>query len=598
MSVFKFRKIQHRVFFYIALTLTLLITGILLVQLLYLDDWYRDRKMAQLEADVLSFSSTLEGYSGNEQFLYLLVDQFQETNGVNLDIYHEDGYDFLYREEEEDDIYDGRYLIVRGEEEEYFFVYLDDYPELADELIDTFQIGTVFYTVAYRDLEALFLLTINETYIGLDEIDEEDEAMLTNPDNRFERHEEIFGEDEEIFFGDLTVVDLVEDDFDAYNDAYDEYDRYRFRVIDEGFSSFVVEQPFTNIQTLVYQKEMIIQGEPVKLYVEASLQSAEEVMAFATPFFVMFYVVGFILVIFLARGLAISITKPIIAMKDMAERMSELDFSNKISVGSQDELGQLAVSINQMSDSLEESMDALKIANYKLLQDIEKERQQEAVRKEFVANVSHELKTPLGIARGYIEAVLDGIRKERQEDYLKITLKELDRMNQIVLNMLDMMKMEDGKVPVTFADKDIRPILKGMEEYFEVLLNTKAMSLSIDESIDHAVIEETTFKSLMLNLLSNAIHYGVTGTEVKVKGRAMEGELKMWVENKVDEPDSIDLDKIWHKFYTVDQSHNRKTSGTGLGMSIVRNILDQYGAKYNVFVHDDSFVFEFTLKRE
>lgn len=595
----KFHKIRHRVFFSIFVTLSLLITGILIFQLLYFENWYLDRKKDRLETMIQATSERLSAFGYGDVRLRYDIHEFEEATGAVVSLFHkESGADLRWLDSTEDLselMYDLTFIV---QDEEGHFYYMPMVTSATDtKWTELFPVGSQM-TVTGEILEDI----IHPSMVGDYKVDNAwtpTMDIITQEAAVFPEDRPIYEEDVATSFEGMVTVMEIQSGLDPMqNFGLSGYDKVDLTGIGEGFESYTFKHPFTDTVSIVYIKDLaMVDGTEVVMYVEVSLQTVEEAMNAVAPFFVLFYGIAFVAVLLLAGYISGKITGPIVAMTGQAEKMANEDFSGRVVVTTEDELGQLGISINRMTDNLEASMAALKSANQKLLTEIDKERSLEARRRSFVANASHELKTPLGIARGYLEAIQDGIHQDKHGEYLAIAIGEMDRMNRIVLNMLEVMKLEE-KGQLTLKPASLVPFVHEMALFFDMTLQERAMNLRMDMEDVPVLLEATTTRSLLMNLISNAITYGVAGTEVVVACTRQGTGVKLTVSNAVADGEAIDMEQIWHKFYTMDKSHNRGASGTGLGLSIVKGILEQYGATYEANLREGRFVFDCYLKGE
>jgi signal transduction histidine kinase len=230
--------------------------------------------------------------------------------------------------------------------------------------------------------------------------------------------------------------------------------------------------------------------------------------------------------------------------------------------------------------------------NHSLLKEIEKERKVEADRKTFISNVSHELKTPISISRGYLEAIKDQVNKEKHNDYIDIIYNENENMNEIVKGMLSLLKAESVS-EYKMKSYEIKPILIELADYLSIQSSEKGQNFALVGDFGSAMMDLKSFKSIMLNLMTNAINYGVENSEIMIEG-IITDKLQITISNHTE--NDVNTDELFTRFYTTDQSRNRKTSGTGLGLSIVRATLNKYNSGFNVRSEDGVFSFSFTLK--
>lgn len=634
----KRHSISNRVFRYVLFSMVAVISIILMVQFYFLDDWYYNRKLNELEANTRQLAGEIEkiynstsyieqikrfGYADEtDTLLYPVIGTFEEKNSatVNVDFsmmattamsMNINGDELegeeIVTQNDSDILHNPRILTVQYKEEIlYLYVYEEEWEQ---ELVDVFAVGNSFYVFGFRD-EAynIFPYVINDkTTVPLGEYKSVEEFIIVEKqqlekfrkenENKESTNQEN-GTIGNYIDGNVVVIATDEQTFQefGYEEAY--FESQDFTQLDTGIRYTVETEALTGVDVIVIEKEFHVNEEIGKIIVRASLQGIGEVMKFSVPFFVGFYIIAIIVAIIVAKLLSRKLTEPIVMLTKKTKRMSQLQFDEMIEINEKNELGDLGDSINILSKNLNTALQDLKKANKKLLHDIEKEREIESNRREFIANISHDIKTPLGIAKGYIEAVTDGIRKEKHDEYLQITLKELDRINQIVLNMMELMRAENTKLEITYKEERLEPYFKEMVEYFGIMCETKNMHIQIPETKVKVMIEDRTYKTILMNLLSNAIHYGTKNTDILVQIEESEKHVKVSIKNHIEYPEQLDIDRIWHKFYTMDKSRNRKTSGTGLGLPIVKSLLEQYESEFFARVEEDCFIFEFTLKKE
>ncbi|SQB92893.1 sensor histidine kinase [Clostridium tetanomorphum] len=206
----------------------------------------------------------------------------------------------------------------------------------------------------------------------------------------------------------------------------------------------------------------------------ASLQPIDEAVSVIEELYKYFSIGAVFFIVILAFIYSNMITKPLIEINKVATKMAKLDFSEKCNVKSEDEIGNMASSLNFLSENLNEALTSLKEANVKLEEDIEKERKMEKARREFVAAVSHELKTPISLIDGYAMALKDNIFGEEEKDYyLDIIIDEGRKMGSLVNDMLDLSNLESGSFKLTREEFDICNLIKFTLKKYKILLKKK-----------------------------------------------------------------------------------------------------------------------------
>lgn len=324
------------------------------------------------------------------------------------------------------------------------------------------------------------------------------------------------------------------------------------------------------------------------------MRNISEAISAVREFSLFLFAFMFVLMCIIARVFSHTLTKPIIEINNITEKMKMLDFSGKCKVDTQDELGMLAENVNKMSDRLDETIKELVEAKEQLTKDIERERLAEKQRKEFVAAASHELKTPLAIIRAYSEGIIDGIFKNKQEHYLKVIVEETEKMDKLVLDMIENTWLEMGAMQLDLKEHDICGfVMKITERFFapckadNIGIVTKIPTKPILRYFDNRLLEQ-----VVTNFITNAIKNTHNGTiEVGVD------ESGVWVENEGKNIPDDEIDKIWDRFYKVDKSRERSGGGTGLGLSIAKNILVLHNASYKAENTKTGVRFSFSLEK-
>lgn len=305
-------------------------------------------------------------------------------------------------------------------------------------------------------------------------------------------------------------------------------------------------------------------------------------------------VLGGMLVSLFAR----KITEPITELSTLSRRMSELDFDARYTRGGEDEIGILGNNFNLMSERLEKTISELKQANNELLKDIEQKEKMEDMRNEFLGNVSHELKTPLALIQGYAEGLKEGISDdpESREFYCDVIMDEASKMNRMVKNLLTLNQLEFGNEKVEFERFDVSGLVQGVIQSCEILIQQANAKVEfIGESPVYAWADEFKTEQVIRNYLTNAIHHVDHERRIEVKVISREDKVRVSVFNSGKPIPREDLDKLWDKFYKVDKAHTREYGGNGIGLSIVKAIMESFHQKYGVRNFDNGVEFWFEL---
>ena len=290
------------------------------------------------------------------------------------------------------------------------------------------------------------------------------------------------------------------------------------------------------------------------------------------------------------------ITKPLQQLTDISKRLVDLDFNAKYESNRSNsyEVEELGNHINRLSENLERTISELKTANVELQDDIEKKIQIDEMRKEFLSNVSHELKTPLALIQGYAEGLQECINDdaESREFYCDVIIDEADKMNRMVKKLLTLNQLEFGNDQVVMERFDMTELVRGVANSTKILMEQKGIRLELD-NLEEAWVWGDEFKveEVITNYMSNAINHADGGKVIRVFYTRFEDKLRVSVFNTGQPIPEDDIDKIWVKFYKVDKARTREYGGSGIGLSIVKAIMDSFHQQCGVINHEDGVEF-------
>ena len=293
------------------------------------------------------------------------------------------------------------------------------------------------------------------------------------------------------------------------------------------------------------------------------------------------------------------VTQPLHELTELSKRMAELDFDAKYTSGGDNEIGVLGENFNRMSEKLERSISDLKSANNQLLKDIEQKDRLEQMRNEFLGNVSHELKTPIALIQGYAEGLKEGVNDdpESREFYCDVIMDEASKMNHMVRNLLDLNQLEFGDEKIQFERFDLTELVKGVLQSMELFAEQKQAKVSFRQTEPLYVWgDEYKIEQVVRNYVSNAFNHLAGDMVVEVKIEVKDGIARTTVFNTGKPIPEEDISHIWEKFYKVDKAHTREYGGNGIGLSIVKAIMESLHRKYGVENYDNGVAFWFELE--
>lgn len=276
------------------------------------------------------------------------------------------------------------------------------------------------------------------------------------------------------------------------------------------------------------------------------------------------------------------VTRPVLRISDASKRMAELDFSWRCTEGRTDELGTLAHSLNEMSQRLSAAIADLKSANEKLQADIERERSLEQAQLDFFSAVSHELKTPVTVIKGQTEGMILNIGDYQDRNkYLMRSLEIINTMESMLQEILTVSRMKSSKVALKKESIQFSDMLKQEYALFEDLIIKQGIDWNESITPDLYVIgDKALLQKAINNLISNAIAYSPEGGTIYLTAFTEEDSVLFLLENTGAHIPDSELPKLFDAFYRVEHSRNKRTGGSGLGLYIVKTILEQHQAEY------------------
>ncbi len=299
-------------------------------------------------------------------------------------------------------------------------------------------------------------------------------------------------------------------------------------------------------------------------------------------------------------------TKPILQLNDITKKMAKLDFEQKYRINdSDDEINELGRNINTMSDKLETTIKQLRETNSELEKDIEEKSKIDEMRKQFISDVSHELKTPIALIQGYAEGLIENVNNddESRKFYAEVILDESNKMDVLVKQLLELMKLEYGKREFTDKKFDVVELINAVIKKCNVMLEESHIQVQFDEKKPtYAYADDFYIEQVMTNYFTNAIKHAkkVDGEkQIKITIQNVNEKIRVTVFNTGDKIPEDDLTRIWGRFYKVDDSRNRENSGSGIGLSIVKAIQNNYQNEYGVqnLSNGVEFYFDISTKK-
>ena len=340
------------------------------------------------------------------------------------------------------------------------------------------------------------------------------------------------------------------------------------------------------------------------LYIRIPITSIQESVKISNNF--LYLMAGFAILIaaVIVSYVSRKFGDPIAELNDIAKKMSNLDFSHKYRItDADDEINNLGKSINAMSDKLERTIKQLRNTNIELEKDIEEKSKIEEMRKSFISDVSHELKTPIALIQGYSEGLVENVNtdEESRKFYAEVILDEATKMDRLVKQLLELMKLEYGKREFEDKQFNIVELEKEVVRKSQVMLEEKQVEVKIQSPDEINVYADDFYiEQVISNYLTNAIkHVKEINDKKYIQIENIvdieKNKVRVKVFNTGDTLSDENIARIWNRFYKVDESRNRENGGTGIGLSFVKAIMNNYGNSYGVINKEDGVEFYLEL---
>ena len=292
------------------------------------------------------------------------------------------------------------------------------------------------------------------------------------------------------------------------------------------------------------------------------------------------------------------IVQPVKELAQLSERMSGLDFEARYTSGGEDEIGVLGQNFNDMSDKLETAIKELRAANTKLQQELDEKVQIDEMRKVFLSDVSHELKTPSALIQGYAEGLSDLVfdDPESMQYYCEVIVDEANKMNQLVKKLLNLSQLEFGKDQLSPERFDLCELIRGVISSTDILIQKNNAKINFTGAGPIWVFaDEFKIEEVVTNYLTNALNHLEGGSQVDISCEEKDGKVITRVFNSGKPIPEEELEKVWIKFYKIDKARTRAYGGSGIGLSIVKAIMDAHKEECYVRNEEGGVAFYFTL---
>lgn len=340
------------------------------------------------------------------------------------------------------------------------------------------------------------------------------------------------------------------------------------------------------------------------VYIRIPISIINESLRISNEFLIIIGIISMIGAGLYSFIIANTFTKPIVDLREMTTKMKKLDFSDKyIGNAKDDEINDLGKNINDLSEKLEETINKLKKNNMELERDIEEKSKIDEMRKQFISDVSHELKTPIALIQGYAEGLIENVNKDEEDKnfYAKVILDESNKMDKLVKRLLELMKLENEEINFNDNNFDIVELIKSVITNSKVMTDEQNIEVIFkEENPIYVFADEFYIEQVVSNYYTNAIKNiakinGIKQIKIDIEKAKENGKIRVKVFNTGKNIEEENLNRIWTRFYKVDKSRTRLKGGTGIGLALVKAIMVKYQNDYGVINKENGVEFYFEL---
>lgn len=355
--------------------------------------------------------------------------------------------------------------------------------------------------------------------------------------------------------------------------------------------SQVLDYEENHVNYKIFVDRIELAGKPAYIFAMTSLQPVSEAVGVMQDYYGYILIATLLLVLLASFYYSRRIARPLLRINRTTQKIAGLDFTEKIPVTTKDEIGDLSRNINELSERLHSHIARLE-------QDIEKEKQLEHTRKEFIAGVSHELKTPLSVIQSCLSILKDGVASHKRDHYFAAMEEEVSRMDLLIKDMLDLAKYESGTYKMAMDTFYIDTLIERVCAKLASDMASKQLRLHTHLAPIEVAANQHRIEQVLVNFLTNAIRYTPEQESIIVSTVEERNTVKLCIENKGAHIPDEQLEKIWDRFYRGESSRQRATGGTGLGLAISKKILELHGVPYGATNTAEGVMFYFHLNKK
>jgi len=369
--------------------------------------------------------------------------------------------------------------------------------------------------------------------------------------------------------------------------------------IEKSYIITKVVSNISNTENIQLITQRTINNEEYTIVIEKSIANIDDAVKGIVWFLLMFLIPVSVISSYVISRVSEYFISPIVEISKKSKELANLNFENKIISTSNDEIGLLAQNINKLSEELEHKIYELEEMNNSLKANLVEKEKNSKIQDEFISNVSHELKTPITLILGYSEALKMDIDKDSEAEYLDIILDESHKMSELISNMLDMARLKSGDSELIVKNFDIVPLLENVQTKYRILFEEKGIEFTSNIPNKELFVLGDKFKIelIITNYIVNAIRYIDNNKKINLNIFEDNEYVTVEVFNTSNPIKEEDLDRIWGSFYKIDKAHAREKGGTGIGLYIVKTIMELHNYEYGVKNVESGIVFYFKIKK-
>ncbi len=640
-------SLTRQMFVMLLSSFLVLISVMVTILLVYFQYFYEEEKIKRVVDNINNFAEEYEASDWDQNQLYQNVSNFNYKNSMDLWVYNSSDYDFggqsIYNDVErammpESGSYyyltvsnNGMYYDFMLDRDEYLTLrstnklknidgiylegYVDDYNFLIVEQIDNIYLdssrrmqegvdvanlhsfeGQVVLITAQEifdvDYDQLYAgnygtdegFALDDSYSVFVESDQEDSPQEEESEMALTKESDV-----ETSLNSSTVFSLTLDD---------QYLNVEPDIIEGDIDEvhyIISEIPYTEYRQVVFTKSMEDEDHVIEYYATLSLQPVSELLDVIITYVPYYVMIALLMAVLISVFYSKRVSKPIVSITKAANQIADMELDVELVIDRRDELGELSGSLNIMAFRLKQAMDELVSKNHQLERDVEIKLAQEEARKAFVANASHELKTPLGIVKSYAEAIADGVKKEKQDYYMDVIMDEIEHMNALILEMLQLSKFDAKSMVYNQEVIDIGDMIENVMTSLNQTLDDRGLTIDLKLPMAKVIGDDASLYQVVSNLVGNAVKYAARGSEIRIESISKGSHCVFYFYNDAARFTDTQMEKIWDRFYKVDESHSRDVKGHGLGLAIVKTILDEHDSEYGVYNTRKGVCFYFSL---